>query len=288
MSPSPHPTTAPDCPVCGHPLVTQPCSRCGGTAFHPGSVQPIEPGKRLFLTDLFDGFFSYWRAGIHMFTRPEYAGKLWLPITANVVAVGLLGVLVWFGVDWTYSLMGIESWAESCFIGDALLKAMVFLILTWFIGSSLTELVTSPFLDGLAETAEVTVGGKAMAGNPIGFMKSVAVGTKQALQLLLMQILLFPIGLILATFVPVFGWLLAMGLASFVTAVVWFEFPFLRRDQPFKHRVRVLRHNWALAMGFGIGFQVGITVPIFNLLFLTPAAAIAASELYFRMEKRVG
>jgi hypothetical protein len=47
----------------------------------------------------------------------------------------------------------------------------------------------------------------------------------------------------------------------------------------------LLRHNWAVALGFGLGFQVGALIPFFNILLLAPTAAVSASMLYLRMGK---
>ena len=71
-------------------------------------------------------------------------------------------------------------------------------------------------------------------------------------------------------------------------ATVWFEIPFARRGYGLRHRLRVLRRNWARALGFGFAFQVGMCVPVFNFTLLGPAAAVGVTMLYFHFEKDPG
>jgi uncharacterized protein involved in cysteine biosynthesis len=77
----------------------------------------------------------------------------------------------------------------------------------------------------------------------------------------------------------------AFLLAAYLNALVWFDIPVSRRGLGMAYRRKIIKKNWARALGFGLGFQLGLFVPFFNLLFLTPATAVAVSELYFKFEK---
>ena len=52
-----------------------------------------------------------------------------------------------------------------------------------------------------------------------------------------------------------------------------------------RYRRRIVRRNWPRALGFGLAFNLGMLIPVFNFLLLGPATAVAVSTLYFRFEK---
>ena len=81
------------------------------------------------------------------------------------------------------------------------------------------------------------------------------------------------------------GALLSLVVAAMLNAIVWFDIPLARRGYGLRARLRVLRRNWAAALGFGLAFQLALPLLPFSLLLLTPAATVAVSSLYFRFEK---
>jgi uncharacterized protein involved in cysteine biosynthesis len=88
--------------------------------------------------------------------------------------------------------------------------------------------------------------------------------------------------------VPWVGLPLVFVGAAAVAAVVLCEPPAARRGLDFAAHLRDLRWNWARALGFGIGCQLGLAVPFLNVLLLAPAAAVGAAVLHFRFDKRSG
>ena len=101
--------------------------------------------------------------------------------------------------------------------------------------------------------------------------------------LLMLQLLLWiPMLLISLTGI---GTVIALLVAAWLNALIWFEIPGTRRGYKMRTRSRLLRRNMARALGFGCAFQIGLLIPVFNFLLLTPAAAVGASNLYFRFQK---
>jgi uncharacterized protein involved in cysteine biosynthesis len=82
------------------------------------------------------------------------------------------------------------------------------------------------------------------------------------------------------------GVVLGALIGALFAGLVWLGIPAMRRGLGFDQRVALLRRNWARVVGFGLAFEAGMFVPLFNLFLLTPTAAVAISILYFHLDKR--
>ena len=287
----PSPPSAADrpCPSCGYYVVEGAgCPRCGGST-RPAPDRPREaPGSNFFLLDIADGFLEVFRGGAYLFTRPEFEGKLKGPLLANLITIPIAVVALWLG------LKGLLSWADSAGWGPAAwhvpgwlegaFTLLLALLTIYLLLPVLVETVTAPFLDPLAEATERMLGGPGMRAERVPILRSLALSAAIGAKLLLLQI-----GVLVLTVLLSFcglGLPIAILAAAYLSALVWFDIPFARRGYPLRTRRRLLAANWARAVGFGLGFQVGLLVPLFNLLLLTPAAAVAASVLFLRFDKR--
>ena len=123
----------------------------------------------------------------------------------------------------------------------------------------------------------------------IGIWRGLVAGLNAAAQVLLIQIFILVPVLILGLLPGINVVVIPLGIAisAYLNAIVWFEIPVLRRGYGMRYRRRVVKRNWARALGLGLAFNAGLLVPFFNILFLAPATAVAVSALYFRFEKRV-
>lgn len=282
----------PLCPVCGYPrgaAATAPCARCGGEARRGPEGPVVRAARGVPIVDLAHGFQSLFRAAIDVLHRREYVGQLALPIAANLVAITAALVLFWLGfwrlfewlvgVDWGVLefLRAIVSWVSW-------VLAMVLAVLSLFLlAPVLIETVTSPFLDPLAQTTERLYGGPAMTPLDRGVWQGTLDSLRSSAQILTIQLALWlPVLLLSVTGV---GFVIALVICAWLNALVAFDVPCTRRGYGLRDRLRLIGRNWARAIGFGLAFQLGLFVPFFNLLLLTPAAAVATSRLYFHFEK---
>ena len=275
------------CLSCGYSVTTERCPRCSG-ATRPAPDRPHEPpGHRFFVLEICEGFLEVFRGGAYLFTRPELTGKLKGPILANLVAIPLAVVLLWLGFHhlfawaaahrWGPFAWDVPSWVESVFTG------LLALLCTFLLLPVLVETVTAPFLDPLADATEKMLGGPQMRAEPIPVMRSLVLGASIGAKVLVLQI-----GVLLVSILLSFwglGLPIALLASAWLSALVWFDIPFARRGYPLRVRSRMLSANWARALGFGLGFHVGLLVPLFNILLLTPAAAVAATTLFLRFDK---
>jgi uncharacterized protein involved in cysteine biosynthesis len=281
------------CPACGYPRSEGACTRCGGRVRSPrdGRAPRCTPGVPL--RDLVEGFVSPFAGALTLLHDRPYIGKLALPVLVNLLVLSLAfagmfwgfwelfdGLFAVDGADWGFLdfLRPLVTWAGGA---AALVLSAVAL---WILAPVLIETVTGPFLDPLAEATETAWADRAMPALRTGVWRSAAAGAKGAAHVLAWQlILLIPLLLLSLTGV---GALIAAVVAAWLNALIWFDVPCSRRGYGLRERSALLRRNWARAVGFGLGFQVGMFVPFFNLLLLTPAAAVATSAQYFRFDKR--
>lgn len=282
-APSPAAThVPPPCRYCGYPLPAAPCSKCGETLLHAPGGTPMKapPRRRFFVIDLVRGFFGFFEGMVLLFNRPEFIGKLKLPVAANLVAVTATAVLLWLAFRALFANIAGEGDLFGWFTG--ILAPLLALVSTYFLLPPIVELVLSPFLEPLVDVVEDSMGGPDMQPVQRHLWTNVKESTHAAAQLLMLALGVWLLTLALAMVGLV---LVGFLLAAWVNALTWFELPAYRRGYGLAERWRLLRHNWALATGFGLAFQVGALIPLFNVFLLAPSAAVGAAVLYLRMEK---
>lgn len=274
------------CPACGYALAADPCGQCGGCITPPEGHGRVDQRRRFAAFELAHGFVGFWRGALILF-RPEFAGCLRTPILVNLLAFLLCGAGLFFAFLnlFGWAAEGDWGWLEWLKAGGAAAAAFLLTVLTMLlVAPTLIEALVAPFLDPLAEAAERQMCGPGFRPLGISPWRSAWLGMKASAQTIALSLaVLIPTWLI-AVLVPG-GFFVAALLSAGLTAVVWFELPFARRGWGLRHRLLVLRRNWARALGFGLAFQLGMTVPVFNILLLTPAAAMGATLLYFHFEK---
>ena len=271
------------CRCCGYTLEGSACRRCGGRVLNFEGTATIAPGPGFFAKDLAHGFLAFFAGSLALINRKEFVGKLGLPVFVNLLVL----VVVFVGFFWGLwelfeGLVGASSWGWADFLRDwiswilpvlSLVLACVSLLL---LAPVIIETVTGPFLEPLAEVVEKIHGGPEMEAPQRNFWQAMFWGVKSSAQILVMQLLVLIPCLILSLFG--IGALLAILISAWFNALVWFEMPFARRGYGLRHRRTVLKRNWARALGFGLAFQTGLFIPIFNFILLTPAAAVAATK----------
>jgi uncharacterized protein involved in cysteine biosynthesis len=286
------------CPCCGYPLPraadaaageAPPCRACGGSVLDAPLGKPIRPGRRFAAVEVAEGFVAFWRAAIHLLTRPEYFGRLAVPVAANLIATALVAAAVFYGLydlmaavaaedwGWLELLRGPVSWGPSTF--PTILTAMVVLLLA----PAVIQTMTVPFLDPLADTVEVLLGGPNLRPLRQPGWQDLKTNVRASAQVLAMQVLVL-IPCLLLSFCYL-GLPIALAVSAMLSSVLWFEIPFVRRGASIEQRIRTVRHNWGRALGFGLAFGCGMAIPFFTFLLLAPTAAVAVTTLYFHFDK---
>jgi uncharacterized protein involved in cysteine biosynthesis len=269
------------CPACGYPAPAEPCARCGGAIRVFGEGAPYAWRRRAPLFELLDGFLCVPFAALRLLHDRAFVGRLKLPILVNVVAFVVVLASLFFGSRALLLAAFGDGTAASWLAGIGSILAA--LLVTFLLGPVIVESAVSPFLDGLAEATERVHTGRPMSAANTGAWRGIVLGAKASARVLLVQLLLLaPLLLLAATGV---GAIVAVLVSAWLCALVWFDVPCGRREYSLRDRRRLLLHNWARALGFGLAFQLGMLLPVFNLFLLTPTAAVAVSALYFRCAK---
>jgi CysZ protein len=277
------------CAICGYPLEGSSCDHCEGKMAVVDGVGPNKVGTRFFVADLIDGFLSLFQASLLLMTKKEYMGKLTVAVLVNLVLVIVFFVGLLYG---SYSMISAMEWSWAWDWIETAAQVLVWplaLIAAWFLAPTLINAGMTPFLDPIANATEMMLAGEKMKPVEIGMWRGLMAGLNAASQVLVLQVLVL-IPVMLLAFIPVVGWgfvLLGVVYSAYLNALVWFEIPVLRRGYGWKYRRKLIRRNWARALGFGLAFNIGLLVPFFNFLFIGPATAVAVSKLYFRFDKNV-
>ncbi len=250
-------------------------------------MERIAPGPGFFLFDLIQGALSPFLAMLVLMTRKEFMGKLMWAVVANIVAFVVILIIAWWGVYAFFEWMIPESWEEWMGWLAGIMAFSLTLVSVFFLAPVIIETVTGPFLDPIAEATEEIMAEADMKPVDMGFWKNTMFGLTNAAKIMALQVVILVPCLVLCL-IPLVNLIaipLAFLVAAYLNALVWFEIPVMRRGYSMAYRRKLVRTNWARALGFGLGFELGLFVPFFNIFFLTPATAVAVSQLYFRFEK---
>ena len=269
-------------------MAHSPCERCGGL-LRDSHGQAVLSRRSIAPVEFLRGFVTLFSSCLFLFNRPEFAGKLRGPFLANFIVVLVAFFGMFFGLrelfeagvsmnwGWLEWIRPAGSWLASAL---AIVLAAVSMFL---LAPVLIETVMGPFLDPLADTTEKIYGGSKMQSVDPGVWRSAVGGVRSSAQILIIQLVVLPVSLLLS--LTGIGAILAILLAAILNAVVWFEIPTVRRGINLGGRLKVIRRNWPAALGLGLAFQIGLLIPLFNFLLLTPAVAVAVSKLYLRFDK---
>jgi hypothetical protein len=279
------------CGRCGHETgQPEACSLCSGRLRELDHLdRELRPGLGFAPFALVRAFVGFFRAASHLLHRPEFVGRLQLPVAVN--AVGFLAgtacaVLLatsvfapWFAAPWP-----VFEDLRAANEGSGSLRLT--LATTWLLGPTLLEVVTGGLLSPLSSGTELAIAGpKVAAAGDAATIASTFPRLRASARVFLIQLAVLPLAW-LCVLTPWVGLPLAFLLGTAAAAVVWFEAPFARRGLGLGPRLRGLARNWPLAAGFGAAWQLAVAVPFLNLLALAPTAAIAAAALYFRFDKQ--
>ena len=276
------------CLRCGYPIV--PFDPDAGTLAHCDRCPPDAPpppDRRFFLADVLDGFLSVFR-GTAELPRPEFRKTLALAIAVNFVLVIALFFALVFALQYGIAQVpwgGIWGWVETA---ASFLAWPLALIASWFLAPAVINLGMSPFFDAFANGAERLEGGDRMKSVEIGLRRSFLAALNGTIQILALQICLLIPALILSL-IPIIGLafvVLAAMISAYLNALVWFEIPVLRRSYGWRYRRQVVSLNSPRALGFGLGFNLGLMIPFYNIFAIGPSATIAVSRQFFRCDKR--
>ncbi len=264
----------PLCPYCRYPPPETPCAFC----------DELPPAARasFFPLGILEGLGLYFSAAFDLLNAREYLGRILFAVLLNGLAFLLLFLGALYGI---HPLMeGVTAWLPAPllrFLGIALALALT-LLSAWFLSPVLMTLFLFPVLDPISRIAESRILGWNPPGSGRGFLGDFWDSLETAARILVLQIA----GWILCILLTPLGIGLPLGIlaSAWFAGFSWLDYPLARRGFSYGEKRRWALRNLGLTLGLGLGFQIGMLIPFFNLLLSGPAAAAAAGKAWFRLQ----
>jgi len=275
------------CPCCGHALAASACTRCDGKATSLADERtPLRRGRRGWLADFASGLALVGRAGAQVLHHRAFVGRLAVPIAANLVAsatfAGALALVAWPRfVAWFANAWPVLDAFRSRHRDDA--PVLLLLATAWWLWPVWFDVTAGAACEPLLRAAEHAIAGPRCSAAAVPSLRAASERLRRHARLLALQLLLLPAVWLLAL-VPAVGLPLALLCGACATALVFAELPAARRALPSAVLHRDLRRNWPLALGYGVGLELALLLPVFDVLLLAPAAAVGAVVLHWRLD----
>lgn len=193
-------------------------------------------------------------------------------------------------VTWMSEQLGIETWLQQqrsewlsfLFVMNGMMLRLVLLIFYFSLFKYALLIVGSPAFTYLSEKTEALLDGKEHPFNWTDVKDDALRGIRIAFRNAQRQLLYF-MGLILLSLVPLAGWitpLIALGLEAYYFGVSMLDYSFARNKLTLRQSLQFTQHHRGLAIGNGIVFFI-----MHGLVWLAPAYAIIAATLSVRHVK---
>jgi CysZ protein len=213
---------------------------------------------------------------IQVIKRPDVRVYALVPLLINIV---LFGGLIWYGymqlspaVDWLMSFvpgfLDFLRWIIWAFI-TGLTTIVVFFTFT-----PIANIVAAPFNALLAERIEAVLTGKPLESNT-RFIE-IAISSIRSQFGKLIYIMLWSIGLLLISFIPVINFIapfLWIVFGSWLLSLEYFDYPMGNHDLSFADQKKRLNKHRGLTLGFGGSVMVLTTIPLINFVVMPLAVA---------------
>ncbi len=209
-------------------------------------------------------------------------GKIWIPILLNCFAFLGMAYGIWMGI---HPLIGkFLSILPDPFIFTTgiVFSVLLTLVAAWFLFPVLLSVFLLPFLDPISRTAEQEILGFSPPSSSRSFLGDIWDSLETTARILFWQVLGFLLTLTLA-FTGV-GLILGILVGAFLAGFSFLDYPMARRGMNGKEKTRFALSHWAYVLGLGLGFEIGLLIPFFNLFLSTPAAAVASSRIFLKIQ----
>jgi CysZ protein len=213
---------------------------------------------------------------IQVIKRPDVRLYALVPLLINIV---LFGGLIWYSymqlspaVDWLMSFvpgfLDFLRWIIWAFI-TGLTTIVVFFTFT-----PIANIVAAPFNALLAERIEAVLTGKPLKSDTS--FTEIAISSIRSQLGKLIYIMLWSIGLLLISFIPVINFIapfLWIVFGSWLLSLEYFDYPMGNHDLSFADQKKRLSQHRGLTLGFGCSVMVLTTIPLINFVVMPLAVA---------------
>ncbi len=210
-----------------------------------------------------------------------------MPALINIGTFFVIVALLFWNYDWfvlpepTGSGIGYYVLFVLWWLYKILLYPLL-LALSYFLTMILAGIVASPFNETLSERAEELMMGRVVQGEEgwkamiVGGLRGIASSAATGIPRAIVVVML---GLI-----PGIGPILAAIVGAFFIAVGYTDYPFERRRYSLKRKLGTLWKHKRMALGFGIGANLLLIVPLVNFLCM-PVAVVGGTALAIALDE---
>ena len=228
---------------------------------------------------------AYLMRGFRMLTEPGLRAFVLVPLLINtVIFIGAIYLLVTNFTAWVDALIALwlPDWGWLDFLIYFLwpLFALVLVLMVYYGFSVVANFIAAPFNGLLSERVEQRLRGVAI--NSEQSLLKVIPGTLAREVAKLAYFLPRVFVLLLIGFIPVVNLaapLLWFLFSAWMMAIQYIDYPMDNNHVSFKQMKRLLSARRWSAMGFGSLIQIGLLIPVINLI-LMPAAVIGATVFW--------
>lgn len=265
------------CPACTHMRPVDACRYCDG--------KPPRVGPSFAPFDFARGFRYYWRGAFAVINEKEYLGRI---LAAIVLALVVFAGLLWVMIAWVHPMIAawferVTAWHLPSFF-TTLIPAAVTILAAFFLMPTAVTAFLFPVLDPLARIAERARLGFRAEEHPRGVIADFWDSMDTAARIFGMQLVAAVV------LIPVAGTIvgapIAIVVAAFFAGFGWIDYPASRHQLDFSEKFLLARRHWALLVGYGTAFLIGLLIPFFNPCLVAPAGAVGSAELWLRLDKR--
>lgn len=202
-------------------------------------------------------------------------------LTNVIVYCVLLGVGIYYSGVVSQFLAGILPDSMSLRWIEVLLQ--VFIVVAWamvalFLSIGVASVLTSPLLDSLSERTEKLLTGD-VHPTPLS-IGSFVTETGATLAIMVRSTVLGIVATLLLGWIPVVGQVVPFVVAALFVALNFIQPTAARHGVTPRERIRMLCHNKAVILGFGL--PVGV-FPFLLVPILTPALMVGGTRLYLSL-----
>lgn len=228
------------------------------------------------MNDFIKGF-SYAFSGFSWILRPKIRRFVIIPLLINVVLFALaIGLLAKFAEGWVGTWIGQKTdwWSIFQWAYDIILPILTFLIYTtllfvsYFLFSSVANLIAAPFNALLSKAVEQRLSGQTIAFAEMPLAKEIWITVKSEVAKLVRFAVLATLILLLLV-IPVinvvfpFVWFIFM---AYALSIQYVDYPMANHRHFYPQQKQLLKQNRMQRLGFGTAANLLLLIPVLNFI----------------------